>query len=65
LKTKLSHVIIAKDREEAERKVNERFGEMDKESRREFMIFGNPADVLERILKYKDVGISYLIVNFE
>src|SRR5919106_1564617 len=65
LKTKLSHVIIAKDREEAERRVNERFGEMDKESRREFVIYGNPADVLEQILKYKDVGISYLIVNFE
>ena len=45
LKTKLSHVIIAKEREEAERRVNERFGEMDKESRREFMIYGNPADV--------------------
>ena len=29
------------------------------------MIYGNPADVLEQILKYKDVGISYLIVNFE
>ena len=55
LKTKLSHVIIAKDREEAERRVNERFGEMDKESRREFVIYGNPADVLEQILKYKDV----------
>jgi hypothetical protein len=33
---------------------------MDKESRN-----GNPADALEQILKYKDVGISYLIVNFE
>jgi alkanesulfonate monooxygenase SsuD/methylene tetrahydromethanopterin reductase-like flavin-dependent oxidoreductase (luciferase family) len=38
LKTKLSHVIIAKDGEEAERRVNERFGEMDKESRREFVM---------------------------
>jgi alkanesulfonate monooxygenase SsuD/methylene tetrahydromethanopterin reductase-like flavin-dependent oxidoreductase (luciferase family) len=65
LKAKLSYDIIAKDREEAERRVNERFGERDKESRREFVIYGNPADVLEQILKYKDVGISYLIVNFE
>jgi F420-dependent oxidoreductase-like protein len=65
LKTKLSHVIIAKEREEAERRLNERFGEMDKESRREFVIYGNPADVLEQILRYKDVGINYLIVNFE
>ena len=44
LKTKLSHVIIAKDGEEAERRANERFGEMDKESRREFVIYGNPAE---------------------
>ena len=65
LKTKLSHVIIAKDGEEAERRANERFGEMDKESRREFVIYGNPAEVLEQILIFKDVGINYLIVNFE
>lgn len=65
MKTKLSHVIIAKDREEAERRVNERFGEMDKESRREFVIYGNPAEVLDQILIFKDVGINYLIVNFE
>ena len=50
LKTKLSHVIIAKDGEESERRANERFGEMDKESRREFVIYGNPAEVLEQIL---------------
>jgi alkanesulfonate monooxygenase SsuD/methylene tetrahydromethanopterin reductase-like flavin-dependent oxidoreductase (luciferase family) len=56
LKTKLSHVIIAKDGEEAERRVNERFGEMDKESRREFVIYGSPAEVLEQILIFKDVG---------
>jgi alkanesulfonate monooxygenase SsuD/methylene tetrahydromethanopterin reductase-like flavin-dependent oxidoreductase (luciferase family) len=65
LKTKLSHVIIAKDGEEAERRANERFGEMDKESRREFVIYGNPAEVLEQILIFKNVGINYLIVNFE
>jgi alkanesulfonate monooxygenase SsuD/methylene tetrahydromethanopterin reductase-like flavin-dependent oxidoreductase (luciferase family) len=65
LKTKLSRVIIAKDREEAERRVNERFGDMDKESRREFVIYGNPAEVLEQILIYKELGINYLIVNFE
>jgi alkanesulfonate monooxygenase SsuD/methylene tetrahydromethanopterin reductase-like flavin-dependent oxidoreductase (luciferase family) len=58
LKTKLSHVIIAKDREEAERRVNERFGEMEKESRREFVIYGNPAEVLEQILIFKDIGIK-------
>ena len=63
MKTKLSHVIILKDRQEAERRVNERFGEMDKESRREFVIYGNPAEVLEQI--FKNVGINYLIVNFE
>ena len=56
LKTKLSHVIIAKDGEEAERRANERFGEMDKESRREFVIYGNPAEVLEQILIFKKVG---------
>jgi hypothetical protein len=38
---------------------------MDKESRREFVIYGNPAGVLEQILIFKDVGINYLIVNFE
>ena len=65
LKTKLAHVVIAKDREEAERRVNERFGHMDKESRREFVIYGNPAEVLEQILIYKELGINYLIVNFE
>ncbi len=65
LKTKLSHVIIAKDGEEAERRVNERFGEMDKESRREFVIYGNPTEVLEQILIFKDVGINYLIVILE
>ena len=46
LKTKLSNVIIAKDGEEAERRVKERFGEMDKESRGEFVIYGSPAEVL-------------------
>jgi hypothetical protein len=48
LKTKLSHVIIAKDREEAERRVNERFGEMDKESRREFVIYGTPLKYMSK-----------------
>jgi alkanesulfonate monooxygenase SsuD/methylene tetrahydromethanopterin reductase-like flavin-dependent oxidoreductase (luciferase family) len=38
---------------------------MNKESRREFVIYGNPAEVLEQILIFKDVGINYLIVNFE
>ncbi len=48
LKTKLAHVIIAKDREEAERRVNERFGEMDKESRREFVIYGTPLKYMSK-----------------
>ena len=56
LKTKLSHVIIAKDGEESERRANERFGEMDKESRREFVIYGNPAEVVEQILIFKNAG---------
>ena len=65
LKTKLSHVIIAEDSEEAERRVNEQFGGVDKEARRDFVIYGTPDAVLEQILLYEDIGVDYLIVNFE
>ena len=65
LKTKLTHIIIADDQKEVERRVNERFGGLEEEAREDFAIYGTPKKVLDQILLYEEIGIDYLIVNFD
>jgi alkanesulfonate monooxygenase SsuD/methylene tetrahydromethanopterin reductase-like flavin-dependent oxidoreductase (luciferase family) len=64
LKTKLTHIIIADDQKEVESRVNERFGGLE-EAREDFAIYGTPEKVLDQILLYEEIGIDYLIVNFD
>jgi alkanesulfonate monooxygenase SsuD/methylene tetrahydromethanopterin reductase-like flavin-dependent oxidoreductase (luciferase family) len=42
LKTILTHIIIAVDQKEVERRVNERFGGLEEEAREDFAIYGTP-----------------------
>jgi F420-dependent oxidoreductase-like protein len=65
LKTKLAYIIIADEQKEVEKRVNEQFAGVAEEVRREFAIYGTPEQVLNQIELFRDVGIDYLIVNFE
>jgi alkanesulfonate monooxygenase SsuD/methylene tetrahydromethanopterin reductase-like flavin-dependent oxidoreductase (luciferase family) len=65
LKTKLAYIIIADEQKEVEKRVNEQFAGVAEEVRREFAIYGTPEQVLNQIELLRDVGIDYLIVNFE
>lgn len=38
---------------------------MDKESRRNFVIYGTPFEMLDQTIDLQDIGINNLIVNFE
>jgi F420-dependent oxidoreductase-like protein len=65
LKTKLTHIILEEDQNEVERRVNERFKGVEEEAREDFAICGTPEKVLDQILLYEEIGIDYLIVNFD
>jgi alkanesulfonate monooxygenase SsuD/methylene tetrahydromethanopterin reductase-like flavin-dependent oxidoreductase (luciferase family) len=65
LKTKLTHIIIAEDQKEVESRVNERFGGVEEEAREDFAVCGTPEKVLDQIMLYEEIGIDYLIVNFD
>lgn len=61
LKTKLGHVIIDKNKE----KITEAIKGLPEDRRREQAIFGTPEEVRRQIEVFRDVGLQYLIVNFE
>ena len=65
LRTKLTHIIISDDQKEFERRFNERFGGLEEEAREDFAIYGTPEKVLDQVLLYEEIGIDYLIVNFD
>jgi F420-dependent oxidoreductase-like protein len=65
LKTKLSHVIIDKDRRAVEQMVATELGHMPEQRLREWATFGGPDDVRRQIETFRDAGIDYLIGNFE
>jgi F420-dependent oxidoreductase-like protein len=65
LKTKLSHVIIDKDRRAVEQMVATELGHMPEQRLREWATFGGPEEVRRQIEAFRDAGIDYLIGNFE
>ena len=40
-------------------------GGVEEEAREDFVIYGTPEKVLDQILLYEEIGIDYLIVNFD
>jgi F420-dependent oxidoreductase-like protein len=64
LKTKLTSVIISRNREDIEKKAGERFRGMPEQARREFVIYGTPEDVTHQVEALRQAGIDYLIANF-
>ena len=65
LKTKLGLIIVDKDKEMAEKRVQQISRVMPKEQLGEFLIYGAPEDVLKHIELLEEVGIQYLIVDLE
>jgi len=65
LKTKLGTVAIDKDRQAVESRIAEAYKQFPEQMRREFVIYGTPEDVRRQIEEFRNVGIEYLIVNFE
>jgi F420-dependent oxidoreductase-like protein len=65
LKTKLSHVIIDKDRRAVEQMVATELGHMPEQRLGEWATFGGPEEVRRQIEAFRDAGIDYLIGNFE
>jgi F420-dependent oxidoreductase-like protein len=65
LKTKLSTVILDDSGEMAKIRVKETFKGIPEEQIKEFVLYGTPEDVLKQIKALEQVGIQYLIVNFE
>jgi len=65
LKTKLGTVTIDKDRDAARKRVEERYKGAPEQRVKEFVIYGNPEDVRCQVEAFRDVGIEYLILNFE
>jgi len=61
LKTKLGHLVIAEDGEEAR---SIALGEgYPPEMLENYVIYGTPARIKERIIELQDAGVEYLIVN--
>ena len=65
LKTKLSHLIIDKNKETLEKRINQTLGQMPEEEKRERVIYGTPDNVREQIQAFEDSGIEYMIFNFQ
>lgn len=66
LKTKLGSVTIDREKGAAEKRVAERFRNVPEQMRREFASFvGTPDEIRHQVESFKDVGIGYLICNFE
>ena len=65
LKTKLSHVIVDRDKMTVEQMVARELGHMPEQRLREWATFGGPDDVRRQIEAFRDVGIDYFIGNFE
>ncbi len=61
LKTKLSHVVIDKNKEN----VAEAIKAFPEDRRREYVIYGIPEEVRHQVEALRDAGIEYLIVNLE
>ena len=61
MKTKLGRVVIEKSKE----KVMEAIKGLPEDRRREYVIYGTPDEVLQKVEAFMDAGIDYLIVNLE
>ena len=61
LKSKLSHIIIEKERS----KVAEAVKNLPEDRRQEYAIYGTPEEVQRQVEAFKEAGIEYLIVNLE
>jgi F420-dependent oxidoreductase-like protein len=64
-KTKLSHVIIDKNKGNIEKRVAEALKKMSEDRLREYVIYGTPEEVQLQVEALRDAGIEYLIVNLE
>ena len=65
LKTKLATIVVDENKEMANNRVQETFKGMPEEQIKEFVIYGTPEDIQSQIRALEQVGIQYLIVNFE
>jgi F420-dependent oxidoreductase-like protein len=65
LKTKLGTIVLDDNMELAKTRVAETFRGVPEEQIKEFVIYGAPEDILKQIEALEQVGIQYLIVNFE
>jgi F420-dependent oxidoreductase-like protein len=65
LKTKLATIVVDENKEMANNRVQEAFRGMPEEQIKEFVIYGTPEDIQRQIRTLEQVGIQYLIVNFE
>ncbi len=65
LKTKLGTIVVDDDKDMAKNRVQENFRGMPEEQIKEFVISGTPEDIQRQIEALEQVGIQYLIVNFE
>jgi alkanesulfonate monooxygenase SsuD/methylene tetrahydromethanopterin reductase-like flavin-dependent oxidoreductase (luciferase family) len=65
LKTKLGTIVVDDDTNMAKNRVQENYRGMSKEQIKEFVIYGTPEDIQRQIEALEQVGIQYLIVNFE
>jgi F420-dependent oxidoreductase-like protein len=65
LKTKLSHIMIDKDKAELDRRVAKRFQGAAQDRVREMAVYGTPEEVRRQVEALRDAGIDYLIVNLE
>jgi F420-dependent oxidoreductase-like protein len=65
LKTKLATIVVDENKETADNKVQETFKGMSEEQIKEFVIYGTPEDIQSQIRALEQIGIQYLIVNFE
>jgi F420-dependent oxidoreductase-like protein len=65
LKTKLGTIVVDDDKEMAKNRMLETFRGLPEEQIKEFVIYGTPEDIQRQIRALEQVGIQYLIVNFE
>jgi F420-dependent oxidoreductase-like protein len=65
LKTKLGTIVVDDDKDNAKSRVQKNFRGMPEEQIKEFVIYGTPEDIQRQIEALEQVGIQYLIVNFE
>jgi F420-dependent oxidoreductase-like protein len=65
LKTKLATIVVDENKEMADNRMQEAFKGVPEEQIKEFVIYGTPEDIQSQIRALEQVGIQYLIVNFE